>query len=366
MASIKPFVAIRPNSALAAEPAYGKAQHEGRDVIGRLLQGENYTIAAYPAIYIYETDTVSGRQTGVWALTDLADYHQGSIVAHEHILPESEEDIRAYRERVGLEGAPVLLTYTDNHAIDVLIERVISSGTPEIFYDGDDTHKLWQVTLPDLIGQFEVAFKRLKVVYVADGHHRLAAAAAMHHKTQQWISTLYVAVSQLRIRAFHRLVIPGTGISADSVLNVVQQYFHVSVIPGNVAYKPDRNHRFGLFLQGTWYQLDLKALLIRLQEETDVHILQEHILEPVFGIKKPESDPRLQVFAAEEGWRGLLNTIAEDKNAVAFTLFPMTAGKLIEQADRHVALPPKSTWIEPKVPYGLLMYSNRINECSTL
>lgn len=364
MASIKPFTAIRPNSKLVAEPAYGKTQDQQQDVVARLLQDDNYSIAAHPAIYVYETDNAQGRQTGIWALTDLTDYHRGNIVAHEKILPEGEKEIRAYRERVGLEGAPVLLTYADNRVIDMLIRKVTSSYTPEIFYDAGKAHKLWQVTLPDLIRQFEAAFKLLQMVYVADGHHRLAAAATMHHKSQQWISTLYVAVSQLRICGFHRVVIPGTEISTDNVLSVVQQYFHISAIPNNVAYKPDRTHRLGLFLRGAWYQLDLKTSVIQLHDETDVRILQEYILEPGFGIKEPETDARLRVFAAEEGWRDLLDTITANRNAVAFTLFPMTAEKLIEQADLHVALPPKSTWVEPKVLYGLLMYSNRIIEYS--
>lgn len=378
MASIQPFRAIRPSSA-HIDPVYlqdilepGLVQDQGQvtmddclDRLRKLLTSGAYNLEKCPAIYLYETTVGTESQTGLWALTDLKDSEEGRIITHEHTLPENEEQIRCYREYVGLEGAPILLTYYPQQEISELIELVKTTHIPECFYHLEQYHRIWQVTLDTLISQFQDAFLKLKSVYVADGHHRLAAAAAMHKNERQFISTLYIPTAELKISAFHRLVVPEAGTLPDLLTATISKYYYISAIPNNRPYFPDQMNRIGLYVQGFWYQLDLKREEGSLSVIPDVMVLQEKILEPVFGIADPRTDPRLYSFPALEGSEELLQRIQQDPVAVAFTLFPMTIRQLIEQAESQVALPPKSTWIEPKVPFGLLMYCTAMDDPCT-
>lgn len=385
MATIQPFKAIRPSAAVLHNLVFQDMNHtapqdtelsllkhklepgsrEDQDsktldncsnYLHRLLASGQYKQEESPAIYIYETTQGSESQTGIWALTDLEDSKKGCIITHEHTFSENEEQIKAYREQVGLEGTPILLTYHPQQDINDLIEIVKITHVPECIYHQRQYHRIWKITLDTLINQFQSAFQKLGSVYVADGHHRLAAALALHQNKQQWISSLYIPTSTLKIKPFHRMVIPESEIQESLLIAAVSKYYFMSAIPNNRPYCPDQKNRMGLYSKGTWYQLDLKKEIGQLENTPDVRILQEKILAPVFGIDDPRTDTRLFSFPAEEGWKELLSRLSENTVPVAFTLFPMTAGQLVEQAESHAVLPPKSTWIEPKVPFGLLMY----------
>lgn len=375
MASIQPFRAIRPSSAHIdpvylqdkLEPGLGQAKEmdDCLDYLRKLLASGQYTLEKNPAIYVYETTLGAESQTGIWALTDLEDSKERGIITHEHTLPENEEQIKLYREQVGLEGAPILLTYHPQQEITELIELVKTTHVPECFYHVQQYHRIWQVTLDTLISQFQEAFLKLKSVYVADGHHRLAAAVAMHKNKEQFISTLYIPTDELKIRAFHRMIVPEADTLPDLLTATISKYYYISAIPNNRPYFPDQMNRVGLYVQGFWYQLDLKKEQASLSVTPDVMVLQEKVLEPVFGIEDPRTDPRLYSFPSLEGSEEFLQSIQAEPVAIAFTLFPMTIRQLIEQAESQVALPPKSTWIEPKVPFGLLMHCTAMNDPAT-
>lgn len=375
MASIQPFRAIRPSSTHIdpvylqdnLEPGLGQAKDMGDclDYLRKLLASGQYTLEKCPAIYVYETTSGAESQTGIWALTDLEDSERGNIITHEHTLPENEEQIKCYREQVGLEGAPILLTYHPQQEITELIELVKTTHVPECFYHVQQYHRIWQVTLDTLVSQFQEAFLKLKSVYVADGHHRLAAAVAMHKNKDQFISTLYIPTDELKIRAFHRMIVPEADTLPDLLTATISRYYYISAIPNNRPYFPDQMNRIGLYAEGFWYQLDLKREERSLSVIPDVMVLQEKLLEPVFGIEDPRTAPCLYSFPSMEGSEELLQALQQNPEAIAFTLFPMTIRQLIEQAESQVALPPKSTWIEPKVPFGLLMHCTAIGDPDT-
>jgi uncharacterized protein (DUF1015 family) len=373
MANIKAFRAIRQRTDNRSvemdlqawlEPGlnYGGDLKPYLSTFTRLLKDGLYLKEESPAVYVYENYGNSGVQRGVWALTNVQDSKNGKIILHEQTLPEHEDKIKTYREYIGLEGDPILLTYYPKPEINKLMERVISAAQPEsISYEGT-VHQLWKVTEEAEIEAFQQAFSVLEKVYLADGHHRLAAAANLKSQEQQWISSLYISADQLRIREFNRLVIPDSSIRQDELFELTGRYFHISAIPSNIAFQPGQHHRLGMCFKGEWYLLDLRSDQHSLQQETDQVILQEYILKPFFGISDPRTDLRLRNFSPDNGWKKLLQELQKNRDSIAFTLFPMTVGQLIEHADKQKTLPPKSTWIEPKIPYGMLMYCSMQKE----
>ncbi|WP_316834330.1 DUF1015 domain-containing protein [Pedobacter nutrimenti] len=310
-------------------------------------------------IYIYEKETAYGSQFGVWVLTSLEDMISGNIVTHERTLEEREDRLKAYRKGLGLEGSPILLTYRKDSTMTQLIEKVAAFPPIVTLIQDRCNHKVWKIRSQETILEFTSAFQNIKQAYVADGHHRLAVAAAEHHVSPQWISTLYVSSGQISCREFHRMVCPESPLDTNLLLEKLSKQFYISEVPNNVAYKPSRSHRFGMQHKCTWYQLDLKPEYIN--ELLDVQILQEMVLSPLFGIHDPTTDQRLRNFPANK-WEDLLNVQQEEPESITFTLFPMSAEALIQQADKQHDLPPKSTYIEPKVPFGLLLYQNETTE----
>lgn len=383
MSTIRPFNAIRPNEGWyedllgitngrqdkisllkkALEPR-GETGAESWKLqkhllsLETLLQSGNYFVEEDCSMYVYERESTSGSQFGVWVLTSLQDLEDGKILKHEETLSGHEERLRMYRKEVGLEGSPVLLTYRRQPEISLLIENS-AKCSPEIdfFYEGSQ-HRLWVVRDETLIIAFQAAFAKLEKVYVADGHHRLASAAGLHHIDPQWITTLYVSAGQLSCSSFHRMVLATNQFSATDFLKAVNQYFFVTIIKENHPFLPPINHSLGMRYKDQWYQLELKEEFVQLTEEPDVRILQDKILEPIFGIKDPRTDPQLISWPASQ-WDEMLEYGAKSE-AILFTLYPMSVSELIRQAEKYAVLPPKSTYIEPKVPYGLLLHNDKI------
>jgi len=331
-----------------------------RDSLEALIFNNFYHNADLPAIYLYEQESEMGSQFGIWALTSLDDMLSGKIITHEDTLSEHREKISSYRTFVGLEGRPVLFSYEREETISGLAEQV-SVMKPDISfsYDGAD-HRLWGITDRTILIALQQAFSGLSRVYVADGHHRLAAAAALHKQTPQWISTLYITTGQLRCREFHRMVLPKEKISEEHFLNYLRGYGFISEIPGNQPHRPQQSMRFGVCFQGKWYQFNLDPALCGPEQRPDVCFLQDEILELFFGISDPGADSRLLCWPANQ-WRELLAYEREHQQAIVFTLYAISPAGLVEIAENKTALPPKSTYTEPKIPYGLLIYDHRSN-----
>jgi uncharacterized protein (DUF1015 family) len=384
MSRIKPFNAVRPNDGWykdllgvtgssrdkigllkkLLEPRGEEAEENWKlkkylYSLETLLHGGNYVIDESPAVYIYERESSAGSQFGIWVLTSLQDLKDGKILKHEETLSRHEKRLQRYREEVGLEGGPVLLTYHRQPEINSLIEKSVKCvPDTDFFYEGSH-HRLWSIKDEVSIAAFQAAFAKLENVYVADGHHRLASAAAMHSISPQWITTLYISAGQLSCSAFHRMILPDIKFSDSDFLNSINQYFYISVISANNPFVPSVSHSIGLFYKQQWYLLQLKEELTPLMAEPDVRILQDKIFEPVFGIKDPRTDPQLLSWPANQ-WKEMLESSKGNPRLILFTLYPLSINELLQQAEKQAVLPPKSTYIEPKVPYGLLLHNDKI------
>lgn len=403
MANILPFRAIRPNSVYAdqlvfttmqAESVAGDLNKSGslpplktlleavarqkpetpelqaeafaeiNQTIQNLLDRQRLWHEDKAGIYVYEIAYKDYRQTGIWALTRLGDYVDEMIKTHELTFDNSVRRQKNYRQEVALEGNPVLLTYAPNRGINKVIAETRDKNKKTSFGNREGFHRIWKIEDARAIQKLVEAFRQIDTVYIADGHHRLKAAGILAAEQRaaglpvfDTISTLYMASDQLRIEEYDRFVLPDVEIDKEIFMDKVLENFYVERVKGNHPVQPKEQGQIGMFAYGKWY-----TLLLRddptgsVAECLDSSILQKQVLAPVFGIADPRTDTRLKCIGGAKAIEELLLLLENYPDAFAFTLCPVTVEQLLDVADAGEILPPKSTWITPKVPYGLLMY----------
>lgn len=338
----------RPETPEGQEHAYADIRAAFADLLAR----EHLWQEGSPGIYVYETVQGGRKQTGVWALTDLNDYRSRKIKVHEQTLSDSVRRLRNYREHTGLEGSPVLLTYHPDKLVSQVIADVKRNKADMELGNSHGLHRFWKVSDPGQQELLVLAFKRIDRVYLADGHHRLESAALL--PVYDSISSLYMATDELRIEPYDRVVIPDTPYDVAGLLKMINQRFHLLESAGNRPVRPEGPCRMGMYLGGQWYHLLLKSEFCD-DMALDMEILQKHLLAPVFGITSPKTDGRLKYAGGGKAMEEIEALLQEHPAAIGFTLSPLTPEQLIAAADGDRVLPPKATWIAPKVPYGLLI-----------
>lgn len=341
----------RPETEVGQKQAY----QEIRETIDTLKKLERIKLDNEPGIYIYEIVHRDYRQTGIWALTSIKDYTDGKIKIHEQTLADSERRICNYRKHTGLEGSPVLLTYSPDRAINRIIADTCAAERRSAIGNKKAQHRIWKIQNPETLKDLATAFAKIEQVYLADGHHRLAATERLANENgaDAWISSLYIASDQLRIIDYHRVFIPENPLDYQALLSRLQETCNLVPSAENQPVKPARSGVIGLCLGGQWYELILRNAF-----RLDVVDLQEQILCPVFGITDPRTDSRLKCIGGETAMEEITSVLRSVPFAIAFTLCPMTVDQLMTAGATGQILPPKSTWIDPKVPYGLLMYQH--------
>lgn len=403
MATIYPFIPMRPNPVFAGHLVLAKPQAEsisgdclkpgGLQPLKNLLElparlrpeTEKGQIKAYaeinarlesllkreqlwfdlrPGIYIYEVSHNGYSQNGIWCLTDVDDYKNGHIKIHELTLADSVRRLHNYRRHTGLEGSPVLLTYQPVPEIADIIVAVKKGAPAAVFGNAEGFHKLWLITDPGLMKRLQLLFKKIPATYLADGHHRMEAAGQSYRSPgTETISTLYMAADELRVEAYHRVVMPNEPVSKESLLSELSKNFYLRESTGNHMVLPDAPHCLGMYIMGEWYHLRAKAhtyINRRDAEALDAALLQECVLNELFGIDDPKTDSRLAHAGGPKAMQEIGSIIAEHPDAVVFTLAPLTVADMVEAAEGGYVLPPKSTWVIPKVPYGLLIQKHSL------
>jgi uncharacterized protein (DUF1015 family) len=284
---------------------------------------------------------------------------EGKIKLHELTLADSERRISNYRKNTGLEGSPVLMTYMPDVTINRIIAETCAKNKKTTIGNKQRMHRIWKIEDQYTLDRLTEAFEKIDKVYMADGHHRLAAATRLARETGgcENFSALYMAADQLHIREYYRVVFPKTRINPQRLLEKLKTIFTVCPEPQNQPVKPDRGRCIGMCLSGQWY-----SLIAEKAEVPDVVLLQEKVLASLFGITDPRTDTRLKCTGGETAMEDTLKELCADTAAIAFTLCPLTVEQLVAAAEAGQILPPKSTWIDPKVPYGLLLVQHEIKE----
>jgi uncharacterized protein (DUF1015 family) len=315
-----------------------------------------------PRLYVYRMTAGAHAQTGLAAAASIAAYQGGRIRRHEHTRPDKELDRTRQIAAVGAHTGPVLVAHPPSGAVAAALSAA-AGGRP--FADATTTdgtrHRLWPVTAPREIELLVAAFQAFPAIYIADGHHRSAAAARLARERGRGEADddRFLIVSfpadELRILGYHRVVRDLGGLGADALLARLEQAFRSE--PLAHAQAPAAAGTFTMCLAGRWYRLTPRtppAAGARARERLDVSRLSTLILEPILGIGDARTDPRIDFVGGGRGLAELEARVRDGRGAVAFALFPTAFSEVIAVADAGDVMPPKSTWFEPKLADGLL------------
>jgi uncharacterized protein (DUF1015 family) len=317
-----------------------------------------------PYYYVYRLVMGEHSQTGLVAVASVADYDSNRIRRHEFTRPDKEDDRVRQIEALNAQTGPVLLAYRSQADADAMLEEV-TRAAPDVDLVADDgiAHSLWVVRGPEKIGQITAAFDAMEALYIADGHHRSAAAsrvAASRGSNTGSGAGYFLCVifphAQMQILDYNRVVRDLAGMSAETLLAGIAERFRV--LPEAAAVHPDSPGTFGMYLGGQWYRLVIQPE--RIPDDPvgrlDVSLLADNLLAPLLGIEDPRRDKRIDFVGGIRGLAELEKRVDSGEMSVAFSLYPTRMEDLMAVADAGEVMPPKSTWFEPKLADGLVSH----------
>lgn len=324
-----------------------------------------------PCLYIYRQQWGQHIQTGLVAGASCVEYDRDDIRKHELTRPDKEMDRVRHIETLAMQTEPVWLTYRAVDSIDHTMER-LTQEKPVFEVTAPDRviHTGWVVSRPEDIHALQELFsQQVPLLYIADGHHRSAAAsqvarlwreqhgAGPEHPSQYVLSVIFPH-NQLQILAYNRYVHDLHGLSAERLLQALDDLFMVEKIERYSPPSPSRRHQFDMFLAQQWYRLTVRASLVQEEdpiESLDVQILQKRVLDPLLGIQDPRRSQRISFVGGTRGYEELENHVRQG-GGVAFVCYPTSIQELFRVSDAHQIMPPKSTWFAPKLASGLFVY----------
>ncbi len=326
---------------------------------------------AKDSFYVYKVEKGAASCCGLFCATSTADYENDVIKKHENTLQKRETLFADYLDTVGFNAEPVLITYPNKESIAEIIQKETRQD-PEYYFTTTDkvTHKLWVVSDKKTIQKLQVEFGNIDSIYIADGHHRSASSYlfAQNSKRQNpnhtgkepynFFMSYLIPESEIKIYEFNRMVKDLNGLSKEEFLIQVDAFFRIEN-RGDLLYKPLKKHHFSMYLDGEFYSLYLRKKIYTFDDslsELDTQILFKTILEPILGIKDLRNDKRIQYGYGKYNVIRMKDEIDQGKFAVGFSLVPVTIEEIKAIADEGLVMPPKSTYIEPKLRSGITIY----------
>ncbi|MBQ7985582.1 MAG: DUF1015 domain-containing protein, partial [Bacteroidales bacterium] len=318
-------------------------------------------------LYIY-AQTMDGRtQYGIVGCTHVDDYFNGIIKKHELTRKDKEDGRMVHVNITNANVEPVFFAYPDNKEIDEIVASVVNNEKPIYDFVAKEDgfgHKFWVINDAAKVKRIEEIFANdIKYLYVADGHHRTAAAARVgqerraknpNHTGEEeynYFMAVIFPATQLHIIDYNRVVKDLNGLNKDEFIKAVEQTFTVENM-GKDIYKPAALHEFSMYLDGEWYRLRAKEGTFNANDPIgvlDVSILSNNVLDKVLGIKDLRTDKRIDFVGGIRGLGELKKRVDSGEMKVAFALYPVSMNQLMSIADTGNILPPKSTWFEPKL-----------------
>ncbi len=357
----KPEIDLPPNTDPYAPAVYAKAAENLARMVdqGVLLRDEQ------PCYYAYRLTMGNHVQTGLVATASVACYDHNRIKKHEFTRPDKEDDRVRQIEAINVQTGPVLLAYPSSTAADALIAH-IAQGEPaaEVAADDGVRHQIWVCDDAETVAAITHCFDGIESLYIADGHHRSAAAsrvaAARRQEDRVLSSDYFLAVifphHEMKILDYNRVVKDLNGLEKSTLLRRLADAFTVEASNGRVA--PKAPGVFGMYLDGAWYRLTIKPELIPSDPvaRLDVSLLSAHVLGPILGITDLRRDQRIDFVGGIRGLGELEKRVDSGEMAAAFALCPTRMDQLMAVADSNNVMPPKSTWFEPKLADGLVSH----------
>jgi len=317
-----------------------------------------------PAYYGYRLTMGDHQQMGLVAVASVQAYNENRIKKHEFTRPVKEDDRVRQIEALNAQTGPVFLVYRSHQGVDQLLSE-LAKTPPVMDVTATDQvrHEIWLIDQIQDIDFLTQAFDKMDSLYVADGHHRSAAASRVATNTQDSAapSNYFLSVifphNQMNILDYNRVIKDLNGLSESEFLSQIKTNFQVN--KSDNPFKPTKNAEFGMYLAGQWYQLILNTDKIPADNPVarlDISLLANNLIEPILAISDPRTDNRIDFVGGIRGMQGLEKRVDSGEMQVAFSLFATSMEDLMSVADANEVMPPKSTWFEPKLADGLISH----------
>lgn len=347
----KPEIDLPPGTIVYAAEVYAK----GRENFQRLIDRGALRQDTKPCLYLYRQVMGSHSQTGLVGVASCEEYLRGVIKKHELTRVDKEDDRVRHIETLNSQTGPVFLTYRAQPSLDEFVAKKIAEPPDTDFTAADGVrHTSWTIDDPAQIDLIQGEFGRLPALYIADGHHRSAAAARVFQsrkgtgRSGYFLSVIFPH-NQMRILPYNRVLKDLNGLSPEQLLEKLDEVF---VIKSPGAATPARKHELGLYLRGQWHTLNFRPRFTATTdpiEKLDVTLLQKHVLDPIFSVGDPRTSTRINFVGGIRGTAELEKLVDGGAYACAFSMFPTSIEDLMQIADAGGIMPPKSTWFEPKL-----------------
>lgn len=362
----RPEIDLPGDVDIHSEPVY----IQGRQNLLRFINDGVLEQEERDCYYVYRQQMGDMVQTGLVVCAGVDDYQTGTIKKHELTRADKEEDRVRHIDFLDANDEPVFYTFKHDPVISALVKDVTLTMPIYDFTTTDAvSHTVWLLADQQKIDQLTRLFAAIPTLYVADGHHRSAAASrvrdlrrasnAAHNGNEEYnfFLTVIFPDDEMNILPYNRVVRDLNGLSITEFMARVGEKFEIS--PLSTSLNPSRNHQFGMYLSGKWYELLAREgsfpeedAVVRL----DVSILQNNLLSPILGVRNPRTDQRIQFVGGIRGVEALEQMVNSGEYEVAFALYPTSIKELMELADADKIMPPKSTWFEPKLRSGLFLH----------
>jgi uncharacterized protein (DUF1015 family) len=319
-----------------------------------------------PCYYVYRLTWRGHTQTGLAAIASLADYATNRIRKHELTTPAKEDDRVRQIEAVNAQTGPVMVAHPAAPQIDAMLAEH-ATGAPAVDVTADDgvRHQLWVISDGAAIERLTRIIDALPAIYIADGHHRSAAAARVAkarggHGAHSYFLTVLFPQNEMTILDYNRVLRSLNGHTAEALLGELRR--HYTVEPSDQAVRPDGARETGMYLADRWYHLALRPGAAGDSQSSDpiarlpITLLSRNIIEPLFGIADQRSDKRIDFVGGGRGLGELERLVSSGEMAAAFALYPTQMSDLMAVADAGKIMPPKSTWFEPKLADGMVSH----------
>ena len=366
---IKPEIDFDPIADEHSQPVYEKAVENFRR-----WRDEGWLVQDDEERYYIYAQTMDGRtQYGLAMCCHFEDYLSGAIKKHELTRPDKEEDRMIHVNNQSANIEPVFFAYPANEEIDAIVKSIVENEEPEYDFVAADGfgHHMWPVKDKAVNDRITEIFASIPALYVADGHHRTAAAARVgqermkanpnHTGEEEYCYFLAVTFpdNQLAIIDYNRVVRDLNGLTPDELLEKLNESFVVEC-KGEEIYKPDALHNFSMYLEGKWYSLTAKEGTYDDNDPIgvlDVTVLSDLVLDKILGIEDLRTSKRIDFVGGIRGLGELKRRVDSGEMKVAFALYPVSMKQLIDIADTGNIMPPKTTWFEPKLRSGVVIHT---------
>jgi uncharacterized protein (DUF1015 family) len=347
----KPEIDLPPGTDIYSPEVYAK----GRENFQKLIRDGALFQDSQPCFYLYRQVMGRHSQIGLVAAASCEEYLSGVIKKHEFTRPDKEDDRVRHIDALDSQTGPVFLTYRAVPRLDALFAGV-TSGTPEVDITAADgvRHTAWRIADSKTIKEIEDEFACIPFLYIADGHHRSAAAGRVFQSragaghSARFLSVVFPH-NQMQILPYNRVLKDLNGLSPVQLLEKLDGVFIIKPADSPV---PTRKHALGFFIGGVWHSLTFRPHFAATHdpiEKLDVTLLQKFVLEPIFGINDPRTSKRINFVGGIRGTGELEALVNRGEYACAFSMFPTSIEDLMTIADAGGIMPPKSTWFEPKL-----------------